>query len=100
MYDVLVAAKLLTLVFRDLQPDNVLLGAKGHLLITYMCRWAAVDSEVSAEAIERLYTAPEVNGIFELTPAADWWSFGAIVFELLTGKVCKYKYNIQLGIDI
>jgi serine/threonine protein kinase len=59
-----------------------------------------VDSQVSVEAIERLYAAPEVNGIFQLTPAADWWSFGAIIFELLTGKVCNRKYNIQLGIDI
>jgi protein kinase A len=88
------------MVFRDLQPDNVLLGEKGHLLLTYVCRWADVDSQVSAEAIERLYAAPEVNGIFQLTPAADWWSFGALIFELLTGKVCKYKYNRHRKIDM
>jgi len=45
-----------------------------------------VDREVSDEAVARLYAAPEVNGIFHLTPAADWWSFGALTFELLTGK--------------
>ena len=49
-----------------------------------------VDSLVSTEAVERLYAAPEVNGIFELTPAADWWSFGALTFELLTGKVSQW----------
>jgi serine/threonine protein kinase len=66
-----------------------------------MCRWADVDSEVSAEAVQRLYTAPEVNGIFQLTPAADWWSFGALTFELLTGKVGKCdSTQIQIYITI
>jgi serine/threonine protein kinase len=64
-----------------------------------MCHWADVDSEVSAEAIERLYAAPEVNGIFQLTPAADWWSFGALTFELLTGKVGKCD-STQIETDI
>jgi serine/threonine protein kinase len=58
-----------------------------------------VDCEVSAEAVERLYAAPEVNGIFPLTPAADWWSFGALTFELLTGKVGKCN-NTQTEIGI
>jgi serine/threonine protein kinase len=64
-----------------------------------MCRWADVDSEVNAEAVERLYAAPEVNGVFQLTPAADWWSFGALTFELLTGKVCKCS-NTQIETDV
>ena len=30
----------------------------------------------------------EVGSIREIGPAADWWSLGVILFELLTGKVC------------
>lgn len=30
-----------------------------------------------------------MGGISEETPACDWWSLGAILFELLTGMVSK-----------
>lgn len=33
----------------------------------------------------------EVGGISELTEACDWWSFGSLLYELLTGKVSSWQ---------
>lgn len=31
----------------------------------------------------------EADGVFEATSATDWWSYGAILFELLTAEVSR-----------
>ncbi|XP_046401775.1 ribosomal protein S6 kinase delta-1 isoform X2 [Ischnura elegans] len=74
------------IVCMDLRPDNILLGDNGHIILTFMCHWHGVDVLVDSSAAECLYAAPEVNSIFGCSASADWWSFGAIIFELLTGK--------------
>jgi len=56
-------------------------------MLTYQCCWVAVDRVPCQESIEQLYAAPEVSGISPTTVAADWWSFGVLLFELLSGEV-------------
>ncbi|XP_058433759.1 ribosomal protein S6 kinase-like 1 isoform X3 [Marmota monax] len=34
----------------------------------------------------------EVGGISELTEACDWWSFGSLLYELLTGKALSQSH--------
>ncbi|XP_053315003.1 ribosomal protein S6 kinase delta-1 [Spea bombifrons] len=74
------------IVCRDLNPNNILLNDRGHIRLTYFSRWTEVEESCDSDAMERMFCAPEVGGIAEETETCDWWSLGAILFELFTGK--------------
>ena len=76
-------------VYRDLKPENCLLDAEGHLLLTdFGLSKVAVEGDGGCRSflgtIE--YMAPEVVQSLEYGTAVDWWSLGALGFDLLTGS--------------
>ena len=75
-------------LYRDLKPENCLLDAEGHLLLTdFGLSKVAVDGEERCNSILGTieYMAPEVILGHNYGTAVDWWSFGALGFDLLTG---------------
>ncbi|XP_010144080.1 PREDICTED: ribosomal protein S6 kinase-like 1, partial [Buceros rhinoceros silvestris] len=70
---------------RDLNPRNLLLDTGGHVRLTFFGQWSEVEPQYCSQAWEELYSAPEMGGITEPTEAADCWSFGSLLYELLTG---------------
>ncbi|XP_076979177.1 LOW QUALITY PROTEIN: ribosomal protein S6 kinase-like 1 [Tamandua tetradactyla] len=77
---------------RDLNPRNLLLDQAGHIRLTYFGQWSEVEPQCCREAADNLYSAPEVGGISELTEACDWWSFGSLLYELLTGMALSQNH--------
>ena len=76
-------------IYRDLKPENCLLDAEGHLVLTdFGLSKVAVGGEnrcnSSLGTIE--YMAPEVIQGKPYGKACDWWSLGALGFDLLTGS--------------
>jgi len=89
----------LGIVYRDLKPENVLLDAEGHIRLT--------DFGLSKEGLFKTndktrtfcgtpeYLAPEIVQGGEYNNAVDWWAFGAIIYEMLTGWVPFYTKDTQ-----
>lgn len=81
--------KTLGVVYRDLKPENCLLDAQGHLLLTdFGLSKVAADDDDSCKSILGTveYMAPEVVQGLKYGKAVDWWSFGALGYDLMVGN--------------
>ncbi|KAM6138899.1 LOW QUALITY PROTEIN: ribosomal protein S6 kinase alpha-2 [Phoenicopterus ruber ruber] len=77
----------LGIIYRDLKPENILLDEEGHIKITdFGLSKEAIDHDKRAYSFTIEYMAPEVDRRGH-TQSADWWSFGVLMFEMLTGSL-------------
>jgi ribosomal protein S6 kinase beta len=75
-------------VHRDLKPENVLLRPNGHICITDfgLAKELGDNSQVRTLCGTSEYMAPEMLMRNGYTKAVDWWSLGALFYEMLAGK--------------
>ena len=85
------------LVHTALKPENVLFDGRGNALVSDFgtSRLVAPPAPAAGEKAPRVsvdlgdaaYRAPEVNSSAAFEPAADAWSLGVVLYEMLTGQL-------------
>ncbi len=78
---------------QDLKPDNIVISAKGPIIVDFGSCWVAGVEEVVAPFMRDNvlgtmdYSAPEYRYGGKPGPASDQFSLAVLLYEMLTGKL-------------
>ena len=76
------------IIFRDLKPQNILIGSDGHIVLTdfnLSKEVKSIDEMSTSFCGTVLYLAPEMLNKTGHSFTIDWYMLGVIFYELLVG---------------
>ncbi|PAA86766.1 hypothetical protein BOX15_Mlig000304g2 [Macrostomum lignano] len=75
----------MSVVYRDLKPENLLLDARGHLKITDFGFAKVLKDRTYTMCGTPEYLAPEIIMGKGYNRAVDYWALGVLIYEMLVG---------------
>lgn len=90
------------IIYRDLKPENILLDGHGHVKLTDfgLCKEEIEGDQKTHTFCGTIeYMAPEILMRCGHGKAVDWWSLGALMFDMLTGGPPFTAENRRKTID-
>ncbi|XP_037110650.1 ribosomal protein S6 kinase beta-2-like isoform X1 [Syngnathus acus] len=90
------------IIYRDLKPENVMLNHQGHIKLTDfgLCKESIHYGSVTHTFCGTIeYMAPEILTRSGHNRAVDWWSLGALMYDMMTGSPPFTAENRKKTID-